>query len=335
MTMGGLAALAGARLANAAAPAQRAVDPFVQAKQLGRGVNFGNALEAPKEGEWGMTLEEGFFDLVRRGKFNTIRLPIKWSAHAAKTAPYTIDETFFKRVDWAVDNATRRRLNIVVNIHHYDELMDEKQTSAERPRFAALWRQIAARYKQRPSSVVFELCNEPTIMRTLWNEVLLDGLAAIRESNPTRNVVIGGGNWNSIDGLTDLRLPANDKHIIGTFHYYSPFEFTHQGAEWADGSEKWLGKTWGTNTDKSYVRFDLDKAAKWAKDNNRPIWMGEFGAYGKADIESREKWTAYVAREAERRGITWSYWEFGAGFGVYDRTAKAWVEPIRRALIPA
>lgn len=31
---------------------------------LGRGINLGNALEAPREGEWGVVLEEEFFDLI-------------------------------------------------------------------------------------------------------------------------------------------------------------------------------------------------------------------------------------------------------------------------------
>ena len=37
---------------------------------------------------------------------------------------------------------------------------------------------------------------------------------------------------------------------------------------------------------------------------------------------------------AEARGISWSYWEFGAGFGVYDRTSGRWREGLLEALIP-
>ncbi len=51
-------------------------------------------------------------------------------------------------------------------------------------------------------------------------------------------------------------------------------------------------------------------------------------------MDSRARWTAFVARSAEGRGFSWAYWEFGAGFGVYDRESEAWVEPIRQALIP-
>jgi len=35
--------------------------------QLARTVNFGNALEAPTEGAWGVTLEENYFQLVKHG----------------------------------------------------------------------------------------------------------------------------------------------------------------------------------------------------------------------------------------------------------------------------
>jgi endoglucanase len=312
----------------------QSIDPFESAKALGRGVNFGNALEAPKEGEWGMVLEEQFFDLVKEGGFQSIRLPVKWSAHAMKEAPYTIDETFFKRVDWAVDNATKRGLPIVVNMHHYEELMTAPAT--HRPRFAALWRQIANRYKDAPGTVLFELCNEPNGMpASLWNQILLEGLVEVRKTNPGRNVIIGGVEWNSVSTLKDLKLPAADKHLIGTFHYYSPHRFTHQGAEWVTGADAYLGTKWDKKQGRgAEVDFDIDRAAKWSEETGRPIWMGEFGAYSKADMPSRELWTTYVRAEAERRRITWAYWEFGAGFGVYDRAAKAWVPEIKRALVP-
>jgi hypothetical protein len=45
-------------------------------------------------------------------------------------------------------------------------------------------------------------------------------------------------------------------------------------------------------------------------------------------------WTAFVAREAEARGISWAYWEFCAGFGIYDPAESAWRRGLRDALIP-
>jgi len=75
-------------------------------------------------------------------------------------------------------------------------------------------------------------------------------------------------------------------------------------------------------------------AADWAKTNHRPLYVGEFGSYGKAELDSRVRWTTAVRAEAERQGFSWAYWEFGAGFGIYDRAARSWRVPLLNALIP-
>ncbi|MBN1411035.1 MAG: hypothetical protein JW969_09325 [Spirochaetales bacterium] len=62
--------------------------------------------------------------------------------------------------------------------------------------------------------------------------------------------------------------------------------------------------------------------------------MGEFGAYSKADPESRVRWTAFLAREAEARGIFWTYWEFCSGFGVYNSGTGKWRKELLDALVP-
>ncbi len=65
-----------------------------------------------------------------------------------------------------------------------------------------------------------------------------------------------------------------------------------------------------------------------------PLWLGEFGAYNKADMQSRINWTKFVREQAEVRGIPWAYWEFGAEFGVYDRKVQDWNKGLLEALIP-
>jgi endoglucanase len=40
-------------------------------------------------------------------------------------------------------------------------------------------------------------------------------------------------------------------------------------------------------------------------------------------------------REAEKRGFSWAYWEFGSGFGAYDREKKEWRQPLLKALMAA
>lgn len=304
---------------------------------LGAGINFGNALEAPAEGEWGLVLREQYFDLVKEAGFKTVRLPVSWAPHASTKPPYVIDSNFFNRVDWACNQAVKRGLNVIVNVHHYDELNHNPEREAAR--YLAIWKQIAERYRSQPPGVYFELLNEPhdgyDKNPQKWNEHLMRALDVVRQSNPDRGVIIGPVAWNSIGSLEKLAIPANDEHLIVTVHYYLPFEFTHQGADWVEGSNAWLGTKWtGTPQEKAAVRADLDKALNFARKQNRQLLLGEFGAYSKAKMDSRIRWTGFVRSEAEKRGISWAYWEFGSGFGVYDPKAKRWRVPLLQSLIP-
>jgi endoglucanase len=303
-------------------------------KTLGRGINLGNALEAPKEGEWDVTLKAEHFKAIKEAGFHTVRLPVRWSAHAKAEAPYSIDAKFAERVDWAIDQALNNKLNVIVNVHHYGEMDAEPDTHL--PRLVGLWEQIAARYKDRPAAVYFELLNEPhdKLTEVKWNAALVKTLAAVRKTNPTRPVLVGPGQWNAVRALGKLELPKEDRNLILTVHCYDPFEFTHQGAPWVKGADKWKGRKWtGTDTEQAALRATLDKAAAWAKEHDRPVFLGEFGAYQEADMDSRARWTHFMVREAERRGFSWAYWEFCSGFGAYDPKAEKWRGALKSALL--
>jgi aryl-phospho-beta-D-glucosidase BglC (GH1 family) len=302
---------------------------------FGRGMNLGNALEAPKEGEWGITLTENDFQQIKAAGFDCVRIPIRWSAHARREAPYTIDPEFFGRVDWAVDQALRRGLKTIVNIHHYEEVMQEPD--GHRERFLGLWRQIADHYKDRRQDLVFELLNEPIGRLTAekWNRLVAEAIAVIRRTNRSRQIVVGPVGANSIKDLAGLELPEDDRDLVVTVHYYSPFRFTHQGASWAGAeSQSWLGTRWmGTKAEQSAVRRDFNEAIKWGVEHGRPVFLGEFGAYERADLESRARWTRFIVEEAARRKMGWAYWEFRSGFGAYDAQREEWIEPLKRALL--
>jgi endoglucanase len=323
-------------LAVPAAPAEKpaATDVHAANKKLGRGINLGNALDAPKEGEWGVTLKAEYFQTIKKAGFDSVRLPVKWSAHAKADAPYTIDATFAERVDWAIDQALTNKLNIVVNVHHYDEM--DADPDKHLPRLIGLWRQIAARYRDRPAGVYFELLNEPhdKLTEAKWNAAFPQVLEVVRKTNPTRPVVIGPGQWNSIGALDKLELPKDDPNLILTIHFYEPFKFTHQGASWVKGADKWKGQKWtGSDAEQSEIRKSFEKAAAWAKKHGRPVFLGEFGAYQAADMDSRARWTRFVVGEAEKLGFSWAYWEFSSGFGAYDPKAGAWRAPLKNALL--
>jgi endoglucanase len=204
-------------------------------------MNLGNALDAPHEGDWGVVLEAADFSRLRAAGFDHVRLPVRFSAHADDGPPYTIDPTFFARVDWAVRQALTNGMAVIVDLHHYEEIMTSPD--AHRARFVALWRQIAEHYRSQPDAVVFELLNEPhdRLLADKWNAMIVDALAAVRATNPTRTVIVEGVDWASAKNLRDTLVVPDDPNVTASFHMYQPILFTHQGSPWMNAEFQTTG----------------------------------------------------------------------------------------------
>ncbi len=341
-------------------PGAGALDVFEQNRALGRGINFGNTLDAPVEGSWGVALKPYMFQIVKDVGFDSIRLPVRWSNHAATTAPYTIEPAFFRRIDWAIAHALTRGLRIVVDIHHYGNTNEEgmyDQPAKHHDRFLALWQQIAEHYRDYPKELYFEVLNEPRqALEPLWNQYLAEAVEVIRASNPGRTLVVGGIWWNKWDALSKVAFPAGDNNIIATFHYYNPYCFTLQdGQTWEPACKPPNGdvKTAGTpnwpviyplvdpnpNTtalaQRKKLEQDMAAAAAWGKAANRPLYMGEFGVSLDSDAKSRVDYIASLARAAEKSGITWGYWELASSMGLWNQSQLTWDVAILEALLPS
>ena len=274
------------------------------------------------------------FRLIKEAGFDSVRINLHPFRDAQVRPDDRIPETWFQTLDWAVSQALANRLLVVLDLHEYEAMGSDPV--GNRQRFLSAWMQISQRYRTSPSEVVYELLNEPSRRLTpaLWNRYLRSALSIIRTSNPNRTVIIGPGRSNSIRGLDELRLPTSDRNIIVTIHYYEPFGFTHQGAPWV-GRQDQVGVRWtATPAERQAVRSDFELASLWALAHDRPVYLGEFGAYDVGDMADRAAWTNFVAREAERNGWSWSYWQFDSDFIAYDISAQKWVEPIRNALLP-
>ncbi len=304
---------------------------FEQNERLGRGVNIigydpiWNDMSKAR-------MQKKHFKLIKEAGFDNVRIKIS-PFRFSQDEKFTIEPKFFKTLDWILEQSLANNLMPIVDFHEHNVI--EKDPIGIQPMFLAMWQQIAEHYKDHPSEVVFEIANEPNMDPAVWNELLQKAYKIIRKSNPDRTLLIGSIYGNQIKRLADLKVPEEDRNIIIAIHYYSPMQFTHQGAPWSTKNKDLSGIKWsGTEEEKQAVRDDFDIASQWAEENNRPLTLGEFGAYDKGDIDSRVAWTDFVAREAESRNWSWSYWQFDSDFIVYDLDKDQWFEPIKNALIP-
>jgi len=310
------------------------------AHDLKRGINMGNMLEAPNEGDWGVRLDPAYIKLIE-GKFDTVRVPIRWSNHASKDSKAIIDEFFFKRVERVVDSLLEKGFYVIINMHHYSQLnggaLGRNEFSVEEDvveaRFLNMWSQISKRFKNKSSKLLFEILNEPHAKLTSerWNKLLVQATDVIRVENPRRVLLIGPAYWNNIRDLPKLKLPENDRNIIVSIHNYSPFNFTHQGLSWMPHLKR--GVVCCNSQQKKGVIRELDQAVSWNKRMGYPLHLGEFGSNQNADMVSRANYTRFIREALDERHIGWAYWEFASIYGVYDPKKKQWRAPLVDALL--
>ena len=346
-------------------------EPFVSgvppaaAAHFTKGINLGNRLEAPNEGDWGGTIQAEDFPFIAARGFDHVRIPIRFSGHALAASPYTIDAAFFGRVDMVLDQAAAAHLAVVMDMHAYDDLASN--VAAERDRFVALWTQIAARYQSRPDTVAFELLNEPnTQLDTTWNDVMLPAIQAIRATNPRRLLIVDSVFWADPTKLSTLTLP-DDANIMASIHLYEPKLFTFQGQDWigaaflttgvifpgppptpiepvqaakdAAWANQWFidynTKPAATNpSGPATVAAQIALIAAYRQSQGRTVYNGEWGPQDGGALDSRVRLVTEVRQQCESAGIGWAIWEDPVNMNLFDSGAGTWLTEIVDALLP-
>ncbi len=317
--------------------------PQQMVSKMGRGVNLGNVLSAPIEGNWAPAVLESYFEDVASVGFKTVRIPIRFDNqitplstvtyedtngnYIGSPADYTVDAAYLDRIEEVTDWALNKSLIAIIDVHgdhwyweSYDSESSEYKTGNDRlaieDRFRAIWRDISNRFQNKSEDLIFEIMNEAyfSMSAAEVDVVNADILSLIRQTNPTRNVIVNGGGLNSWEAPLQMSTTflSSDDYLIATFHYYKPFSFT------SSSKPQYTDTDWGSNSDKNTVNSHFDSVLSWSQNNGIPILLGEFGAdneggydyetetYGTdggPDNTSRVEYHEYMAEAAISRGF--------------------------------
>jgi endoglucanase len=217
-----------------------------------------------------------------------------------------------------------------------------------------IWRRLSPAIRVfDPEKVAVELLNEPPANPETWRTVSAGLIADLRHWLPDHTIVVGPSGPQRHEDLAGME-PYRDRNIVYAVHYYDPFLFTHQGANWggpddplqylaglpfpaalsdpavqsgiaalreagreeiAGELEHALSEPW--TEDGISAAFDM--MAEWSDRHDRPVIVNEFGALTfVAPRASRLEWLGSVSRQAEAHCIGWTHWDFQDGFALMD-----------------
>ena len=237
---------------------------------------------------------------LKAAGFNTVRVPLNWRLFVAPAAdPAAGNDGGADRFDgpgWAlldrlVQWCRAVGLRVIVDLHaapggqtgvNHDDGSGFPLTfyvPRDRRLTIALWQQLAARYRDEPAVLGYDLLNEPispysdeTYLNPQLEPFYRAIVAAVRRVDPNHIVFLEGAQWATSFAVFGRPFDAN---AVYTYHKF-----------WADPTRDAV---------QAYVNF----ADTWRV----PLLIGETG-------EGSYDWNEKFRRLNERFGIGWCFWPY-------------------------
>ncbi|GHG12269.1 MULTISPECIES: glycoside hydrolase family 5 protein [Amycolatopsis] len=337
---------------------------------MGAGWNLGNQLEAssngvPSETAWGQpAVTQALIDKVKAAGFKTIRIPISYLNHIGAAPGYQVNTAWLNRIQQVVDYAYKRGLYVLINMHGdgYKSvngawlICDSGDQATIKAKYQKVWQQVAARFAGYDQHLVMEAMNEefdgqygtPTqpcySNINAYNQIFVDTVRKTGGNNGSRWLLIAGWNTNidyttgnygfvlPTDQFRSSSVPASEKRIMISVHYYSPWDFAGEEngtiTQWGRNSTNPSKKsTWGQE---DYLDAQLKAVRDVFVSKGYPAVVGEYGSVDKSAFDSsnnryRADFARAVVSTAKKYGAATIYWDNGYngqyGLGLFDRNS--------------
>ncbi len=273
--------------------------------------------------------------------FDFVRLPLSYTHWIKNDDPFQIDDDGpgLARLDRAVELAGRHGLHVCLNLHRAPgycvnrerrEPFNLWRDPAAREAFCLHWLTLARRYRGIGADrMSFDLLNEPPrpqrlvpggFTRARHAKVMRAAVAAIREVEPRRTIILDGLNYGRLPCPELADLPS----VAQSCRAYEPFELTHYHADWVPRAGRWRCPAWPLRRDhlgRHWSRARLERVyAPWSKllAAGVGVHCGEAGCYRHTPHDVFLAWFREVLEVLTGHGIGWALWNFRGPFGVLD-----------------
>ncbi len=336
------------------------------ANSINAGWNLGNTLDA--HADWIVEMTEGkptdfetawcnpittkaMIEDIKSAGFNAVRVPVTWKQHIDTSG--NVDKAWMDRVQEVVDYVIESDMYCILNVHHDTGeggwlKATESCVKEQGDKFAYLWTQIAERFKNYESKLLFEGFNEILDNTNNWdyagkeatkavndlNQIFVDAVRSTGAENLARCLVVNTYAANTIAGnLDEFELPIDSakNSLIVEVHYYHPYKYCT--ASYPNN------RTWLEENGKCGINGMLYNLYEHFTSKGIPVIIGEYGVSNKENTADRCEYANYLITKAKEYGIKCFWWDPSgyttpdADYGylstmiLYDRFNMNWVFP--------
>lgn len=222
---------------------------------------------------------------------NSIRVPFDYKLFTPENYPDQWIGPGFEMLDRVIGWASKYDMYVILDMHaapggQNGENIDDGygypwlyKSERSQQRVVDMWREIAARYKDEPAVLGYDLLNEPLPhfkeyrpldagLEPLYKRIV----KAVREVDSNHIIILEGSQWDT--DFKPFGAPFDDK-VIYEFHKY-----------WTDPTVE-------------QIQPYLDYRNQY----DVPLWLGESG-------ENTDEWVADFRSLQEEHDIGWCFWPY-------------------------
>jgi aryl-phospho-beta-D-glucosidase BglC (GH1 family) len=321
------------------------------AAKMHLGINFGNTMESPVEGEWvNSKITESYVKFVKQIGFNSVRIPCNWHwTHLSDRSKAKIDPAWLNRVKEVVGWCVANDMYVILNAHGDNGWLEANVNSLKKDSInamqKAIWEQIATTMRDFDEHLIFAGANEPAVdnademtILNSFHQTFVNAVRATGGRNSYRVLVVQGPTTNgelTYNLMNTLPADPVPNRLMVEIHNYTPATFTLV----TDGDVSWGNMIyyWGagnhstiepdrnaTYGEEDVILDEFQKMKQKFVDKGIPVVLGEYATWrrteglGKpvpADMDMHNKsvdyWANYVTKQAKAHGLLPFWWEIG------------------------